>query len=245
MKISSFPDNINSRKRNTTFGRIPPNPVYIPEVIGKIGKLAGKYIDSPEQRLFLALGTLMFKPAIDLKFAKEDKKVDSALKSTSKALAGGITGVTIRAVFLHIANKYIGYEYINDRFKEKATKLNRFFLPRIPLEDKLNYPEIVKLNMQKYTNTIGSLFAILFMVLYSNSNIDVPLTNDIQDVLSGVVKNKKSWLQSIGEVSTARKNKFINWFKNKKDFIERIIKKTKDVINILNNNYEENGEIKK
>ena len=245
MKISSFPDNINSRNTRPSFGSIPPNPVYIPEVIGKIGKFAGKYVDSPEQRLFLALGTLMFKPALDLKYAKEDKKVDTALKSTSKALAGGITGVTIRAVFLHIANKYIGYEYINDRFKEKATKLNRFFLPRIPLEDKLNQPEIVKLNMKRYTNTIGSLFAILFMILYSNSNIDVPLTNDIQDILSGVVKDKKSWLQSIGEVSKARKNKLINWFNSKKNFIEKIISKTKAIINVIQEDYPPKEEIKK
>ena len=245
MKISSSFYNTNSRNNSHSFKGVPDNPVYIPEFIGKIGKYAGRYIDSPEQRLFLALATLMFKPAIDLKFAREDKKVDSALKTTAKGLAGGFTGVAIRVAFLKLTEKYIGFDCINKRLIPKQNRLNSLFLPKISQQMKEDYPEIVKMRIAKYSNTLGSLFAIAFMILFSNSNIDVPLTNDLQDLLSGVVKEKKTWLKSLGDVSSARANKIKNWFKDKMNIAEKISAKLHDIANVIRNTDNKREEAKK
>ena len=233
MKISSSFYNTNSRNNSHSFKGVPVNPVYIPEWVGTIGKYAGKYIDSPEQRLILALATLMFKPAIDLKYARDDKKIDTALKTTAKGLAGGITGVAIRGAFLKLTEKYIGYDCINNRLISKQNRLNSLFLPKISQQIKEDYPELVKLRIAKYSNTLGSLFAIAFMILFSNSNIDVPLTNDLQDLLSGVVKEKKTWLKSLGDVSSARADKIRNWFKRKMNVAEKISTKLRDIAAII------------
>lgn len=245
MKISSSFYNTNSRNNSHSFKGVPANPCYIPEIIGRMGKFAGKYIDSPEQRLFLALATLMFKPLIDLKYAREDKKIDSALKTTAKGLAGGLTGVTIRGAFLQLTEKYIGYDCINKRLIPKQNRLNSLFLPKISQQMKEDCPEIVKLRIAKYSNTLGSLFAIAFMVLFSNSNIDVPLTNDLQDLLSGVVKEKKTWLKSLGDVSSARANKIINWFKRKLNIAEKISTKIKDIAAVIKSDGNKREESKK
>ena len=107
MKISSSFHNIDSNQSYQSFKGVPPNPKYIPEIIGNIGKVAGEYINTPEQKLFLATAALMFQPLIDLKYAKEDQKEDVAIKSASKAMAGGFTGVLIRAVFLKITDHFV------------------------------------------------------------------------------------------------------------------------------------------
>lgn len=235
MKISS---SFNKQDRNInspTFKGVPPKPKYIPEIIGTLGKYAGEYVDSPEQRLFLALATIAFKPLIDLKYADEDKKIDTALKSAAKSAAGGITGVGIRGAFLKLTDKYIGYDIINNNLIPKRNRLNTLFLPEIAKEIKVESPEIVKLRIKKYSNTLGSLFAIIFMIIFSNSKIDVPLTNDIQDLLSGVVKENKSWIKSLHDVASARGAKIADWFIRKKNIITNIGTKTKDIIDIIKN----------
>ena len=235
MKISS---SFYKQDRNTdspSFKSVPPNPRYIPEFIGTLGKYAGEYIDSPEQRLFLALATIAFKPLIDLKYADDDKKVDTALKSTAKSAAGGITGVAIRGAFLKLTDKFIGYDTINNNLIPKRNRLNTLFLPEIAKELKEESPEIIKLRIKKYSNTLGSLFAIIFMILFSNSKIDVPLTNDIQDLLSGVVKENKSWTKSLHDVAAARGKKIADWFIRKKNILSNIVNKTKDIAYIIKN----------
>ena len=87
--------------------------------------------------------------------------------------------------------------------------------------------------MKQYSQTLGTLFAVLFMILFSNSNVDVPLTSDLQDLISGVVKDKKSWLTSLNDVKNNRCKKIVNWFKRKKDILTKINNKTKNVIKVI------------
>lgn len=225
MKISSSFHNIDSNQSYQSFKGVPPNPKYIPEIIGNIGKVAGEYINTPEQKLFLATAALMFQPLIDLKYAKEDQKEDVAIKSASKAMAGGFTGVLIRAVFLKITDHFIGFQ--------KHNKLNKLFFPDTAIRLKEVRPEIAKLRMKQYSRTLGTLFAVLFMILFSNSHIDVPLTSDLQDLISGVVKDKKSWLTSLNDVKNNRCKKIVDWFKHKKDIFNKIKHKTKGIINVI------------
>ena len=73
------------------------------------------------------------------------------------------------------------------------------------------------------------------MILFSNSKIDVPLTNDIQDLLSGVVKENKSWTKSLHDVAAARGKKIADWFIRKKNILSNIVNKTKDIAYIIKN----------
>ncbi len=239
MKISSsFINKDGQSKSSPTFKGVPANPKYIPEIFGKIGKVAGEYINTPEQKLFLAVSALMFQPLIDLKYAKEDKKVDSAIKSASKAMAGGITGVTIRAFFLKLTNHYIGLE--------KHNLLNRLFKPDDIVNIKLYDPDMAQLRIKQYSQTLGTLFAVLFMILFSNSKVDVPLTSDFQDLISGVVKENKSWIISLSDVVMARKNKISDWINRKSKIVKHIGGKLKNIINIIieNSDKTENKESK-
>lgn len=234
MKISSSFNNINRNNTSSqSFKGIPKKPHYLPNIVGKMGKVAGEYVSMPEQKLFLATTALMFVPLIDLKFADEDKKTDAAIKSASKAMMGGLTGVTIRAAFLKLTNKYIGLG--------KHNVINTYLLP--PKARELNAKlsasknEAAKMMLDKkvkqYSQTMGTLFAILFMSFFSNAKVDVPLTSDMQDLISGVVKENKTWLKSLSDVSKARKEKISAWFENKKNFLFRVKDKSTKVVNII------------
>lgn len=226
MKISSSFNNIDKKNNSyQSFKGVPPNPKYIPEFVGNLGKLAGEYIRTPEQKLFLALSALMFQPIIDLKHARDDKKVDSAIKSASKAIAGGFTGVLIRAAFLKLTDYYIGFQ--------KRNKLNKLFFPKSAIQLNEVSSEIAKIRMKQYNQTLGSLFAVLFMIFFSNSKVDVPLTAIFQDIISGIVKEDKSWLLSLNDVLKDRKNKITNWLKDKYSRLKNIYVKTKKIINII------------
>lgn len=225
MKISSSFIQKDRGQKNQSFKAIPKNPKYIPETLGTLGKLAGEYINMPEQKLILATTALMFQPLIDLKFANDEHKNDAAIKSASKAIAGGLTGVAIRAIFLKITDHFIGFD--------KHNKLNSYFFPFDAINLKETRPEIAKLYMNKYCKTLGTFFAILFMILFSNSKLDVPLTSDIQDLISGVAKENKSLLTSFKDVADGRKQKIINWFKAKKQLVEKVKTKTSKIIAIL------------
>ncbi len=227
MKISSSFSNHVKGRNNQSFKAIPKNPKYIPETLGVIGKAAGEYINMPEQKLFLAATALMFQPLIDLKFANEEQKNDAAIKSASKAIAGGLTGVTIRAAFLKIMDKFIGFD--------KHNKLNTLFFPEAVQRLKETRPEIAKLYMKQYSKTLGTLCAVLFMILFSNSKIDVPLTSDFQDLISGVAKEDKTWLQSLKDVAKGRCKKIADWFRKIKSFFVTIKTKILQVDYALKN----------
>lgn len=225
MKISSSLSRIDGKEYNQSFKGIPKNPTYIPNAIGKLGKVVGEYVNTPEQKLFLATTAVMLTPLIDLKFADEDKKTDVAIKSVSKAIAGGMTGVTIRAAFLAMTGHFIGFD--------KHNKLNHHFFPDDAVKLKENSPALANIRMNQYCKTLGTLFAVIFMILFSNSKVDVPFTSDMQDLISGVVKENKSWLKSLSDVSKARKGKIKDWFVKKKNFLTNIKNKTEKVIDVL------------
>jgi len=225
MKISSSFNNIDGKKPNKSFHGIPAKPMYIPNAIGKLGKVVGEYVSTPEQKLFLASTALMFQPLIDLKFADEDKKTDAAIKSASKAMAGGFTGVAIRAAFLKITDHFIGFY--------KRNKLNRHFFPDNAIQMRENSPALADVRMKQYCQSLGTLFAVVFMILFSNSKVDVPLTSDIQDLISGVVKENKTWIKSLSDVSANRKEKIKNWFNKKKNFLLKVKNKTVKIISVL------------
>ena len=225
MKISSSFNNNDRAPVYQSFRGVPPNPKYIPETVGNIAKKAGHYISIPEQKLIMATTALMLVPLIDLKFAEEDKKIDSAIKSASKAIAGGITGVSIRAACISLTQNLIGFN-----------KDNKFSLHFIP--DKLvkKYKEgnpSAKIELSQFNQTLGTLMAILIMVLITNKNIDVPLTSDLQDLISGVVKDKKSWLQSFSDVKDARADKIKAWGAKWKNRLSSVSRKTKQITDIL------------
>lgn len=234
MKISSsFNYKYNKEIQKQSFKGIPNNPHFMPNILGKVGKLAGEYVSMPEQKLFLATTALMFVPLIDLKFADEDKKTDAAIKSAAKAMMGGLTGVTIRALFLKFMDKYVGlgkHNVINTYLlPPKASELNAKLTAARNEAEKMVLAKRVK----QYNQTMGTIFAILFMTLFSNSKIDVPLTSDMQDLITGVVKENKTWLKSLADVSTARKEKINNWFEKKKKFLSDLNSKFVKIIGII------------
>ena len=237
MKISSSFDNkYNKEFHNQSFKGIPSNPHFMPNVLGKMGKLAGEYVSMPEQKLFLATTALMFVPLIDLKFADEDKKTDAAIKSASKAMMGGMTGVAIRALFLKFMDKYVGlgkHNVINTYLlPPKASELNAKLTAAKNEAEKMVLAKRVK----QYNQTMGTLFAILFMTFFSNSKVDVPLTSDMQDLISGVVKENKTWLKSLSDVSRARKQKISNWFAKKKKILSNIKDKFVKIVDVIREN---------
>lgn len=205
MKISS---SFNNKQRNNipqSFKGVPPTYKKIPETLGNIGKLAGEYVRAPEQKLFMATTALMLVPLIDLKFAEEDKKVDTAIKSASKTIAGGITGVSIRAACVSLAKSLIGFE------PHKTSKINMHLLPKAAIDLYNIDPAKAKVRLNSYIETLGTLAAIAIMIGCTNSKIDVPLTSDLQDLLTGVVKKDKSWLESFTEVKNKRVEKIKAW----------------------------------
>lgn len=237
MKISSSLENRKTTPEQS-FKGIPRNPKYLPNIIGKIGKAAGEYISMPEQKLFLAATALTFQPLIDLKFADEEKKKDAAIKSASKAIAGGLTGVTIRAAFLKMTERFIGYN--------KHNKLNKYFFPAKAAEmfqDKSN-TALANIRIQQYQKTLGTLFAILFMILVTNSKLDVPITSDLQDLISGIVKENKSWPKSLSDVLKNRGNKIKNKISKIKNTFVDIKNKTNKVIKVLTSTDNDTAEKK-
>lgn len=222
MKISSSFNYKQGYKTQESFKGFPPTYKKIPEVIGNLGKLAGEYVHAPEQKLFLATTALMLVPLIDLKFAEEDKKVDTAIKSASKTIAGGITGVSIRAGCVALAKSLIGFE------PHKTSKVNMHLLPKAAIEMYNINPAKAKVRLNSYIETLGTLAAIAIMVGFTNAKVDVPLTSDMQDLLSGVIKQDKSWLQSFTDVKNNRVAKIKKWankWKSRFDFAgDKIIK---------------------
>lgn len=104
----------------------------------KVLEFVGNNFNTPEQKLIVATTATVLRPLMDLKYAEEDKKVDSAIKSTSKAIAGGLTGVAIRKFFITFANKAIKLPTVfspNEEIKASQGQI----LEIIEEEGKANY----------------------------------------------------------------------------------------------------------
>ena len=232
-------------KSITSFRGVPANPKFIPEALGNIGKVVGEYVYAPEQKLFLATSALLLQPLIDLKFADEDKKEDAAIKSASKAFAGGLTGVPIRALFIALCNHFITLDLTKQNF------LKRHFYPDGLNEMMKNSNEepvkkaMAQFKLKNYNRTLGTLFAIIFMIAFSNSKVDVPLTSDIQDILSGIIKEKKNWKKSIYDTAQNRKQKTIDWLLDKKKKADKVLVKIKKIAKIITEDPDKKKEAKK
>lgn len=225
MKISSISNPNKQISPGRSFRGSNVGRIVLPEFIGKVAKVVGSHVNTPEQKLFLASSSLLFTPFIDLKYAREDQKTDAAVKSASKAIAGGVTGVTIRAGFTALTSHFIGIG--------KNNPINNCFFPESASNLLDKAPELAERRLNQYCKTLGTLFAVIFMILFSNNKLDVPLTSDLQDLITGVVKEDKSWFRSFNDVVDDRKNKIKDWFKSKKDIFKNIKNKFSEISKVI------------
>ena len=259
MKISSSLNTTDKQQTYRSFKGFPAQSIILPEVVGDIGRFVGNNIGTPEQKLIVASTAALLRPFVDLKYAEEDKKIDTAIKSTSKALAGGLTGVTIRAGFITLMNsliKFPGANYVHKKVEEletidyskglkgianKTVESEKFRISEIsrlllPLDlVNLNTEEKVKSmhRLKQFNNSLGGLIAVIVMAIFTNSKLDAPLTSDFQDILTAIIKEKKPVGQSIITTVKKRYNKIKNWTDEKKDRITKFFKKTNQLINII------------
>ena len=84
--------------------------------------------------------------------------------------------------------------------------------------------------LKLYNETLGTIASIVIMTLFTNKNIDVPLTAFFQDIIGGVVKENKTWSRSIYDTCDEKRKKVEAWIKDKetktlqkKDKIQRIV----------------------
>ena len=205
MKISSNSPNITvKRDKNTSF-KATPGTVYLPKIIGEFGKFVGEYVSTPEKKLIQNTTALFLQPHFDLKYAEDDEKTDIAIKSVSKAIACGFTGVTIRAACVSFFKKRINFNFDN------SSILNKLLMPPKAIDLQRDSKNLAEKRLGSYNSMLGTVAAILIMTLFTNRNIDVPLTRTIQDIISGVVKNNKTWGQSIYDTYSIKKEKIENW----------------------------------
>ena len=212
MKISSFSQNTTPKRSNNESFKGTPGTIYLPKIVGEFGKFVGSYVGIPEKKLIQNTTALYLQPHFDLKLAEDEEKTDIAIKSASKAIAGGITGVAIRAGCISYFKKKINFDAHN------GSLLNKLLLPEKAERLRRESKNLALKRLNTYNETLGTVAAILVMTLFTNKNIDVPLTGIIHDVISGVVKENKSWPQSIYDTYKVRKRKvedFINKIKEK------------------------------
>lgn len=138
---------------------IQPNNSFKCVSTRKIFEFVGNNFSTPEQKLIVATTATVLRPLMDLKYAEEDKKVDAAIKSTSKAIAGGLTGVAIRKFFITFTNKTIKLPTVfapNAEIKASQSQI----LETLKKEGKANYKILHKNRINKLLmpqNIINSL----------------------------------------------------------------------------------------
>lgn len=232
MKISSLQ---NNKKRDNTSFNASHKALFLPKAIGEFGKIVGEYVSIPEQKLVQSTTALFLQPQIDLKYAEEDKKIDTAIKSASKAIAGGLTGVTIRGLTIGFFKKYIKFYSIEEKMNlsKFASKMDDLFVPKLAKELYDKKPSLATYQLKKYNETLGTIAAIVIMTMFSNAKIDVPLTSDLQDFMSGIIKEKKSWKKAAYDTLTKRKERITSWINKKKHFFRTAADKTKRINKII------------
>ncbi len=233
MKINPY--NINNGMKNTSnpsFGGVVSSVKTVAsnvaaknsDIFVNITKRVGEYVNSPEQKLITTILALMFQPIIDLSFAEEDQKVDSAIKTTSKLVAGGITGVSIRALTIKLAEFLIAPNN-SDELGAVRAKIKKIFTPQeaVKLIDE-NKIEYANRKLLDYSKTIGNIMAVAIMILYTNAHVDVPLTSALRDLITGIVKEDKSFVKSLTDVVNDRKQQREEQKKLPKDvgFLDKI-----------------------
>ncbi|MBQ8886378.1 MAG: hypothetical protein IJY61_01585 [Candidatus Gastranaerophilales bacterium] len=242
MKISSVPNNINNsnnKKENTSF-KGSTGVIYLPNVIGEVGKFIGEHVGIPEKKLIQNTTALYLQPHFDLKYGEDDEKVDVAIKSASKAIAGGITGVTIRAAAISFFQRKINFDPLN------RSIINKLLLPEKAEEMYRKSNCLAKTRLKMYNETLGTVASIAIMTLFTNKNIDVPLTAFFQDMIGGVIKENKTWSRSIYDVCEERRKKFENFTKATEEKVLTVKNKAQRIVEIIKNETtkESRGETK-
>ena len=223
MKINSVSQNVKKYDYpSPTF-----KSIYLPNAVGEFGKFVGEFIGIPEKKLIQNTTALFLQPNFDLKYADDDEKTDIAIKSASKAIAGGITGVTIRSACINFFQKRINFDPKNKSI------INKLLLPEEAEKLRRKSENLGIRRLKMYNETLGTIAAIVIMVTLTNKNIDVPLTGLFQDIIGGVVKENKSWKRSIYDTYTERKNKYENWLNKQKSKDKEIRDKWKKISNII------------
>lgn len=229
MKICSTSINNNRNSSVQSFKAIPADYHKLPRWLGAIGKSVGEFVGMPEQKLLLATTALMIQPFVDLKHADPDQKENAAIKSASKAIAGGISGVTIRALVINMMNKHL--DVTNKGLDSpKVDIIRKYLMPSNALEMYKTHPSLAIRRMKQYNMTVGSLAAMLVMMLFTNKWFDVPVTAGLQDFISGIVKEKKTWTRSLHDVVEDRRNKIADKIEKTKRNIVNKRNKIKQII---------------
>ena len=125
----------------------------------------GKNISTPENRLIIGISALASQPFIDLynKEVDEKTRIISCARTLGKTISGIITGVAVRAGFIHLTKKYSELGSVENR------QLKNFFTPS-KAPPKMTYA------YKQYQNAMGMLLAV-FGLIITNFAIDAPLTN--------------------------------------------------------------------
>ena len=231
MKISSFSNNINNlnnKKEDNSF-KGSSHVFYLPNAIGEVGKFIGEHVGIPEKKLIQNTTALYLQPHFDLKYGEEDEKTDIAIKSASKAIAGGITGVTIRAAAISFFQRKVNFDPLN------KSMINKLLLPEKAEEMYRKSNCLANTRLKMYNETLGTVASIAIMTLFTNKNIDVPLTAFFQDIIGGVVKENKTWSRSIYDTCEAKHKKFEKWTKEKEEKILAQKNKVQRIIEIIKN----------
>ena len=196
MKISSLQ---NNKKRDNTSFNASHKGLFLPKAIGEFGKIVGEYVSIPEQKLVQSTTALFLQPQIDLKYAEEDKKIDTAIKSASKAIAGGLTGVTIRGLTIGFFKKYIKFYSIEEKMNlsKFASKMDDLFVPKLAKELYDKKPSLATYQLKKYNETLGTIAAIVIMTMFSNAkitciNIVIAVPN-IKPITTGLIPSIKAF----------------------------------------------------
>lgn len=138
----------------------------------------GENVSTPENRLIIGVTALASQPFIDLynKDVDEDTRIVSCARTIGKTIAGTLTGVVVRAGFIHLTRNY---SELGDVGGKTIKKL--FTPPNAP--DKMTYA------YKQYRNAMGMLLAIVAM-LFTNFAIDAPLTNFLTNRLTKQFQDK-------------------------------------------------------
>lgn len=178
--------NFNGRLANSAAKFIAKHPVAIAGLAGS-SVIAQKVVMSGSESIVgpamdIAVGKGIYKAT-----GKKDERINEssktqAIRTHSQSIGGMITGIPIRAVSI------AGATYLLGKAGEKAgTKLAELVNPK-NLKASENLYEF-KENAAAWGKTVGGAVAI-FIMLFTNFLLDVPIVNHINKKITDFVKGK-------------------------------------------------------
>ena len=163
---------------------------------GKVIKWFNDNISSPENRFILGATALATQPFFDLYNKEVDEKTRtiSCARTIAKIIAGTLTGVAIRASYIHLTKNLsavgkLGAKTLIDVGRAGQTKTKEIIITKAR---QLFTPSAAKAHdsheYKQYQNTIGTGLAIITMVL-TNFIIDAPLTKFLTNKIHKRIEN--------------------------------------------------------